>query len=63
MILRWMTPLLLALVVAAPTAASGEEACTPFDAETFPFGMVWWRVDPDRAAAADVQGFRVVPMR
>jgi hypothetical protein len=37
-------------------AALAGEGCAPFTAETFPPGMVWWRMDPDRGKAA-IQGF------
>ena len=46
---------LCATYAAIPAAAA--QACTLFDQETFPPGMVWWRVDPDRGAETGVRGF------
>lgn len=42
-------------LVAEPAAAA--EACSPFTQETFPPGMVWWRVNPDRARETGLKGF------
>ena len=42
-------------LLGTPTRAAGE--CTSFTQETFPLGMVWWRIDPERGAETGIRGF------
>ncbi len=37
--------------------ARAEAECAPFTQETFPLGMVWWRVGPQRGAETGIRGF------
>ena len=43
-------------LVLSSTAQVQADDCTLFDQETFPLGMVWWRVDPSRNEGA-IKGF------
>ena len=50
----WILPLFLVGILYLPVGAQ-EKGCVPHTSDTFPFGMVWWRVDPDRAPPAEAE--------
>lgn len=56
MVLVRMVWIAVALFAAVPPA-SAEEECELYTRETFPPGMVWWRVDPDRARERGLKAF------
>lgn len=49
--------LVLAALLGAPPSAAGEESCTLYAQDTFPHGMVWWRVDAERGRTPAIKGF------
>ncbi len=48
-----------ALLVATCTTsvAAAQEGCELYAQDTFPYGMVWWRVNPERARDSGIKGF------
>lgn len=52
----WILSFLLVGFLCLPAGAQ-DEGCAPHTSDTFPFGMVWWRVDPDRAPPEDSEAF------
>lgn len=49
--------LMVVCVVASGGSASAEDGCTLYAQETFPYGMVWWRVGPERGRETGIKGF------
>lgn len=47
----WLVAGVVTLVLWGPSLVQAED-CTLFDQGTFPLGMVWWRVDPNRNEGA-----------
>lgn len=47
----------VALSCATSAVAAEEPGCTLYTQDTFPPGMVWWRVDQDRARETGLKGF------
>ncbi len=38
-------------------AESAEPSCALYAQDSFPYGMVWWRVDPERGRDSGIKGF------
>lgn len=51
--LRWLLSALV-LVAAPALGAATESACELYGPDTFPYGTVWWRIDPARGRARGV---------
>lgn len=49
--------LTLVCVVAWRGPASAENGCALYAQDTFPYGMVWWRVGPEQGRKTGIKGF------
>ena len=53
--MRMVSSVILLLAVVAPARAG--EGCRLYEQETFPYGVVWWRIDPGQVRDQRLAGF------
>ncbi|MDG2305124.1 MAG: hypothetical protein P8R42_10790 [Candidatus Binatia bacterium] len=57
-VVGWAAALVAGLILAGSSPrAMAEAGCTLYAQDTFPYGMVWWRVGGDGGRAPGIKGF------
>lgn len=57
-VVRWAAASVAVLILAgSPTRAMAADGCTLYAQDTFPYGMVWWRISADGGRDPGIKGF------